>query len=60
MCVGFSEFKNVDTLNKELSEKGLDYLFISSIEDLRKKKLKKCTRKARDNNGLYIWSRAAL
>lgn len=36
-CVGFSEFKNIDTLNTELKEKGLDYLCAPSIEDLRRK-----------------------
>lgn len=37
LCIGFSQFKNIDTLNKELKEKGLDYLCVSSIEDLRKR-----------------------
>lgn len=37
-CVGFSQFKNIDTLNMELREKGLDYLCVSSIEELRKQK----------------------
>lgn len=35
-CVKFSEFKNIETLNKELKEKGLDYLCVSSIEELTK------------------------
>lgn len=34
-CVKFSQFKNIDTLNAELREKGLDYLCVSSIEQLR-------------------------
>lgn len=38
ICVGFSQFKNIDTLNAELKEKGLDYLCVSSIEELRKRK----------------------
>lgn len=37
-CVGFSQFKNIDTLNMELREKGLDYLCVSSIKELRKQK----------------------
>ena len=37
-CVGFSQFKNIDTLNAELKEKGLNYLCVSSIEELRKRK----------------------
>ena len=37
LCVGFSQFKNIDTLNEELKEKGLDYLCVSSIEDLRRR-----------------------
>ena len=37
LCVGFSQFKNIDTLNEELKDKGLDYLCVSSIEDLRRK-----------------------
>ena len=37
-CIGFSEFKNIDMLNKELKKKGLDYLCVSSIEELRKEK----------------------
>ena len=36
-CQAFSNFKNIDTLNKELQEKRLDYLCVSSIEDLRKR-----------------------
>lgn len=36
-CNKFSEFKSIDTLNKELKEKGLDYLCISNIEELRRK-----------------------
>lgn len=39
-CVGFSQFKNIDTLNKELKEKGLDYLCVSTIEQLRKQQAK--------------------
>lgn len=39
-CVGFSEFKNIESLNKELKEKGLDYLCVSSIEQLRKQRRK--------------------
>lgn len=39
-CVGFSQFKNIETLNTELKEKGLNYLCVSSIEDLRKRNLK--------------------
>ena len=39
-CVKFSEFKNIDTLNAELKEKGLDYLCVSSIERLRNKQRK--------------------
>lgn len=35
-CIGFSEFKNIDTLNKELREKGLEYLCVSNIEELRR------------------------
>lgn len=38
ICVGFSQFKNIGTLNTELKEKGLDYLCVSSIEELRKRK----------------------
>ena len=38
ICVGFSQFKNIGTLNIELKEKGLDYLCVSSIEELRKRK----------------------
>ena len=37
-CVKFSEFKNIDTLNSELKEKGLDYLCVSTIEELRKRR----------------------
>lgn len=37
-CVKFSEFKNIDTLNAELKKKGLDYLCVSSIEQLRRRK----------------------
>ncbi len=33
-CIAFSEFKNVEMLNKELKEKGLDYLCVSNIEEL--------------------------
>lgn len=36
-CIKFSEFKNIDTLNSELKEKGLDYLCVSSIEQVRRK-----------------------
>ena len=38
ICVSFSQFKNIGTLNIELKEKGLDYLCVSSIEELRKRK----------------------
>lgn len=40
MCIKFSEFKNIDTLNTELKAKGLDYLCVSSIEQLRKQQKK--------------------
>lgn len=39
-CVKFSNFKSIDTLNAELKEKGLDYLRVSSIEQLRSKQRK--------------------
>lgn len=39
-CVQFSQFKNIETLNAELKEKGLDYLCVSSIEQLRHKQRK--------------------
>ena len=37
LCVRFSQFKNIDMLNKELRDKGLDHLCVSSIEDLRRR-----------------------
>lgn len=37
VCVGFSEFKNINTLNAELKEKGLDHLCVNTIEDLRRR-----------------------
>ena len=36
-CIGFSEFKNIDTLNAELKEKGLNHLYVNTIEDLRRR-----------------------
>lgn len=36
ICAGFSCFKNIEKLNAELKEKGIDYLCVSSIEELRK------------------------
>ena len=35
-CVRFSEFKNIDTLNSELKEKGLGHLCVKDIKHLRK------------------------
>lgn len=34
-CIAFSEFKDIETLNAELKEKGLNYLCASSIEQVR-------------------------
>lgn len=39
-CINFSEFKNIDTLNWELRERGLNHLCVQSIEDLRKQQRK--------------------
>lgn len=36
-CIAFSKFKNIEMLNKELMEKGLDYLCTTSIEEFRRK-----------------------
>lgn len=37
LCIKFSQFKNIDTLNAELKRKGLDYLCVTSIEELRRR-----------------------
>ena len=37
VCFRFSEFKNIDALNSELRVKGLAYLCVNSIEELRSK-----------------------
>ena len=39
-CTKFSQFQNIDTLNTLLKEKGLDYLCMSSIEQLRQRQAK--------------------
>ena len=38
ICVGFSQFKNIDMLNAELRDMGRGYLCVDSIEELRSKR----------------------
>lgn len=36
-CYAFSNFKNIEMLNRKLKENSLDYLCVSSISELRRK-----------------------
>ncbi len=36
-CRAFSNFKNIEMLNRQIKEKALDYLCVSSVSELRRK-----------------------